>query len=226
MLTKSILVSALATTAVAADEHILGVYMFHRHGDRTPKVLPPVGMTSLGGDEVFQSGGFFRNRYISSGDFQIAGISSAAAKLSQLSVTAPVDAVLQNSAMAFVQGLYPPSTDDTAQTLANKTKISAPLSGYQYIPVEAVAQAASNSKSESNAFLQSGSGCSKALASSNGYLQSAEFNKTADQSKSFYQGLEPILNRTFKATDVGFSSAYTSASFSLDLDLNSSSRAN
>jgi len=85
--------SALANNAIvsAADsERILGVYVFHRHGDRTAKAWSPVNLTALGADEVHSSGAFYRSRYVSSNaDFRVAGLSSETAVLSQLEVTAP-----------------------------------------------------------------------------------------------------------------------------------------
>jgi hypothetical protein len=73
-------------------------------------------------------------------------------KTSQLSVEAPVDAVLQNSAAGFLQGLYPPVQQ--VSRLANGTEVSAPLGGYQLIPVNAVASASSSANSENSAWLQ------------------------------------------------------------------------
>jgi hypothetical protein len=82
-----------------AKETVLGVYIFSRHGDRTPKSTPPANLTDLGYQEIYTSGQYFRNRYIASdATNKIAGINSDIVKQSQISVTAPVDTVLQNSA--------------------------------------------------------------------------------------------------------------------------------
>jgi len=81
-----------------AQETVLGVYVFHRHGDRTSKALPPTGLTDLGYYQVHASGEYYRNRYIqTNASSAIRNISPDVVKLSQLSVEAPVDTVLQNS---------------------------------------------------------------------------------------------------------------------------------
>jgi hypothetical protein len=98
-----------------AAETVLGAYIFHRHGDRTAKALAPANLTNLGYEQVHTSGQYYRSRYLS-GDSKIRGINEDEVKLSQLQVQSPVDNVLQNSAMGFLQGLYPPFQDDV-QTL-------------------------------------------------------------------------------------------------------------
>ncbi len=206
--------SALANNAIvsAADsERILGVYVFHRHGDRTAKAWSPVNLTALGADEVHSSGAFYRSRYVSSNaDFRVAGLSSETAVLSQLEVTAPKDAVLHNSALTFLQGLYPPT--DSTEALANGTKVKAPLNGYQYIPIDSVSDAATSNKAESNAWLQGGSGCGNAVVSSNNYFTSPDYKQTYDDSKSFYQSLLPVINGTYGADAANFKNGYTSMS--------------
>ena len=90
---------ALATASAQAQETVLGVYIFSRHGDRTPKSLPPANLTDLGYQEIYTSGQYFRSRYIASNaSHKIAGMNADIVKQSQISVSAPVDTVLQNSA--------------------------------------------------------------------------------------------------------------------------------
>ncbi|KAI1826496.1 phosphoglycerate mutase-like protein [Xylaria intraflava] len=204
------LLLSLATFPLIKAETVLGVYIYSRHGDRTPKVLPPASLTSLGAEEVFSSGGFYRNRYVASNaSFPILGLSHDTVALDQLSITSPVDNVLQNSAQAFVQGLYPPAGDFSSQELRNDSSIAAPLGGYQYIPVNTLANAASSADSEDNASLQDGSGCNNAIASSNEYPLSSEFMETYSQSTSFYANLLPVINSTFAADAANFGNAYT-----------------
>lgn len=202
--------SALAAAPLAVSaEQVLGVYIFHRHGDRTAKSWKPVNLTALGADEVHSSGDFYRRRYVESdASVKIQGLSSNTAVLSQLEVTSPQDAVLHNSALVFLQGLYPPNNQQ--ETLANGTKIEGPLSNYQYIPVDSIATAASSKKSESNEWLQGGSGCTNSEVSSNNYFQSSEFLKTRDDTQDFYKGLLPKINTTFNASTANFKNAYTS----------------
>lgn len=199
----------LSAVPLATAETVLGAYIFHRHGDRTTKSYKPTVLTSLGAEQVYTSGQYYRDQYISSNaSAKINGVSSDLAVLSQLQVTAPTDDVLQNSAQVFLQGLYPPTTMAT-QTLANGTKVNAPLGGYQYIPVNAVSTAASSSNSEDSEWLQAGSGCGNAVVSSNNYFLSEEYVSALDSTKGFYSSLLPVINSTFSADKATFKNAYT-----------------
>ena len=203
---------ASAALASAADERILGAYIFHRHGDRTAKAWAPVNLTALGADEAHASGTFYHDRYVdSSSKLRIAGLSSDEVVLSQLSVVSAEDAVLHNSADTFLQGFYPPT--GIAYTLRNGSKVTAPLDGYQYIPIDAVATAATSSKAEDNGWLQGSSGCDKGVASSNEYFTTSEYHSVLDDTKSFYQSLLPVINTTYGAAAANFKNGYTSMSY-------------
>jgi hypothetical protein len=180
--------------------------IFHRHGDRTPKILPPTNLTQLGYQEVYTSGEYFRNRYVASdASLKVTGLNANTVKLSQISVTAPLDNVLQSSAQGFLQGLYPPV--ETTQTLRNGTIVSAPFGGYQIIPINLVS---SGTGSEDNGWLQDASGCANAQISSNKYFTSNDYMSKLNSTKSFYQSLVPVVNRTFAANATTFKNAYTS----------------
>ncbi|KAI0845566.1 phosphoglycerate mutase-like protein [Daldinia vernicosa] len=206
---KTLLLSS-AALPLARGETVLGVYIFHRHGDRTPKSLAPTNLTALGADQVFQSGSYYRSKYVASdASSPIVGLSNDIAVPTQLSVISPADSVLQSSALAFLQGIYPPAGDNGVSILANKSEVQAPLGGYQYIPVGVSSTASSNANSENNEWLQGGSGCANAVVSSNNYLQSNEFVSTLDRTRSFYSGLLPVINGTFSASQANFKNAYT-----------------
>lgn len=214
MATKYALLSLLATLPqLSSAETVLGAYIFHRHGDRTAKAWAPVNLTALGADEVFASGTYYRSQYISSNaTTPIHGISSDIAVLAQLSVTSPIDNVLQSSAEVFLQGLYPPAGAASVQTLANGSSVEAPLGGYQYVPVQATTNAATGSSAESNEWLQSSSGCGNAIVSSNDYFLSPDYLTTLNSTMGFYQGLLPVINGTFGPSQASFKNAYTSTS--------------
>ncbi|KAI1807642.1 phosphoglycerate mutase-like protein [Daldinia bambusicola] len=206
---KTLLISS-ATLPLARSETVLGVYIFHRHGDRTPKSLAPTSLTALGADEVFQSGSYYRSKYVASdASSPIVGLSNDIAVPTQLSVISPADSVLQSSALAFLQGIYPPAGDDGVSILANRSEVQAPLGGYQYIPVGVSSTASSNPNSENNEWLQGGSGCGNAMVSSNNYFRSEEYLSTLDRTRSFYSGLLPVINGTFSAGQANFKNAYT-----------------
>ncbi|GJC86956.1 hypothetical protein ColLi_09794 [Colletotrichum liriopes] len=192
----------------AAAETVLGIYVFHRHGDRTAKKTPPVRFTDLGAYEVYTSGLHYGERYVrDNATAQIRSISADDVLPEQLAVTSPSDVVLQSSAYAFLQGFYPPA--GTADALANGSSVEAPLGGYQYVPVNAVATAATSTDAESSEWLQGGSGCGKAVVSSNNYFSSPEYAALDAESRGFYQGLLPVINGTFGGKAASFENAYT-----------------
>jgi hypothetical protein len=96
---SKLLLITLSTVVVQAQETILGVNIFSRHGDRTPKSTSPANLTDLGYQQIYTSGQNFRSRYIASdASFKIAGMNTDLVKQSQISVSAPVDTIQQNSA--------------------------------------------------------------------------------------------------------------------------------
>ncbi|KAF2823914.1 phosphoglycerate mutase-like protein [Ophiobolus disseminans] len=185
-----------------AAETVLGAYIFHRHGDRTPKALAPTNLTALGYEQVYTSGQYFRSRYLS-GDSKIRGINEDIVKLSQLQVTAPVDNVLQNSAMAFLQALYPPV--QTVQTLASGQKVQAPMDGYQLIPVNTIQTGAG---SEDSGWLQDASSCQNAKTSSNSFFDSKEYTDLQSSTKDLYTSVVPSINNVISADQVTFKNGY------------------
>nr|OQO18476.1 hypothetical protein B0A51_15807 [Rachicladosporium sp. CCFEE 5018] len=209
MISFATLALSIAPLAFAqSNEKVLGVYIFHRHGDRTAKSTPPANLTALGYEEVFTSGSYYRNRYIASdAAYKINGINSNLVKQSQIAVSAPDDTVLQNSAIGFLQGLYPPVGDSVStETLRNGTEVTSPMQGYQLIPVDSVM---SGSGSEDNGWLQSASGCGQAVASSNEYFYSQEYMDLLASTQSLYDTIAPVVNRTFTGSQVSFKNAYT-----------------
>jgi hypothetical protein len=205
-LTQAILLALVAGVA-NCEETVLGVYIFSRHGDRTAKSTPPTNLTDLGYEEVFNSGTYFRNRYIAEGaSSKIHGMNTDLVKEAQITVSAPLDTVLQNSALAFTQGLYPPVGPTLgANTLRNGTIVHSPLNGYQLIPVQLVSNGAS---SENSAWLEGAQGCANAEISSNSYFLTPEYMSTFNKTQSFYNGVAPMVNRTFTAHQTSYANAY------------------
>lgn len=203
-----LLVSALPLATAA--ETVLGVYIFHRHGDRTAKSTPPANLTDLGFQEVYSAGQYFRDRYISSSaSSRIAGIEPDLVKLSQLSVSAPVDNVLQTSAIGFLAALYPPVGPTLgSNTLRNGTIVQAPLNGFQLIPVQVVSAGAG---SEDNGWLQGATNCAGATTSSNQYFYTQDYENLLNSTMDFYKSLTPMVNETFSDSQISFKNAYTSS---------------
>lgn len=211
MVAAQLFLASLLPLIAQAQETVLGAYIFHRHGDRTSKEYPPTSLTDLGYTQVYGSGAFYRARYLNDSSVKkIYGISQDIVKLSQINIQAPVDTVLQNSAQGWLQGLYPPvGTLLASQTLANGTSVSAPLNGYQLIPVNAISSASSSANSENAAWLQGSSGCNNAIISSNNYFVSDDYTSTLTSTKDFYASLLPVVNTTFSSADDTYKNAYT-----------------
>ncbi len=160
-------------------------------------------------DEVLSSGAFYNKRYVDAASpNHIAGLSSDIVDNAQLTVSAPLDTVLQNSAFGFLQGLYPPVGVQT-ETLANGSTVAAPLGGYQLVPVDLVGNGAG---SEDTAWLQDASGCANAEASSNDYYLSDEYWSLLNSSAAFYARLDPVVAATFAPAYVTYKNAYSGPS--------------
>jgi hypothetical protein len=192
-----VLLGLAAAAAVTNAEDVLGVFIFHRHGDRTAETGQPVKLSALGANQAHSSGTLYRDRYVISGaDFQVKGLSPEIADLSQLSVTSPADPVIHNSAQAFLQGLYPPTY--TSDFLGDCTKVEAPLNGYQYIPVGTVKNTAT-----------SNDGCPGAETSSQSYFSSTEYLSMLSQTSKFYDSLGPVVASSMSKDEVNFRNAYS-----------------
>ena len=207
MLPHILLPFALLLPITQAAETVLGLYIFSRHGDRTSKAWPPTKLTDLGYREIFSSGTWFRQNYIN-GTSPINTIEPNNVKLSQISASAPLDAVLMPSTQGFLQGLYPPvGAALGSQTLANGTVVTAPLDGYQLIPIQTVA---TGTGSEDQAWLQGASNCANAVISSNNYFASPEYMSLLNSTQAFYSSILPTVNTTFNASQANFANAYSS----------------
>lgn len=118
--------------------------LFSRTGERTPELLPNTSdmLTSLGAQQQYNSGVFFRERYLSTfgstdgiNSAPIQGMSANELDNSQLYVMALDQQSNVASAQAFLQGLFPPyslgnndsdvvRTLDPTSILANNTYVS------------------------------------------------------------------------------------------------------
>lgn len=143
------------TLAKGDDYTVWASVIFSRGGERTPEVLGdlPKALTSLGAHQVYDSGSFFRERYITSNldiisdinDAPLQGLSAYSVNPLQLYVAALDEQWTVASAEAFMQGLYPPYelNESLALTLdptsmdSNGSYIPYPLDGYQYVHIHA-----------------------------------------------------------------------------------------
>ncbi|KEY70080.1 hypothetical protein S7711_07864 [Stachybotrys chartarum IBT 7711] len=189
-----VLALVLATIAArpAAAEQVLGLYVFHRHGDRTAQARQPVSLTPLGLRQVVSSGAFYRGRYVAAdAPRRICGFSSDEAVWTQLGATSSLDPVAQKSVFGFLQGLYPPVNAAVAIS-ANGTRVAVPLLGYQYVPINAPEDGVMADKAEHIRWRLARDGCANAEASS----------------LDFYRSLSPFLNGSVPRDKANYNHSY------------------
>ncbi|KAK0705165.1 histidine phosphatase superfamily [Lasiosphaeris hirsuta] len=147
----ALLAGASSSSAQSSSEHIWASVGWVLHGERTPLFgATPPSLTPVGAQQMFAQGDLLRTRYLSrftdSDDdgvdrhAPIVGIEANAIDNTQLSIITNTDQYMVTSAMAFIQGLYPPinqafsenSGGMAAAQLANGSVVNYPLGGYQY----------------------------------------------------------------------------------------------
>lgn len=117
------------------------------HGEREPLITTAspslAALTALGAQQALEAGSVIRTRYVSGPDsdisrsFPVHGIAPDAIDNDQLYLLAADDTSVASSALAFLQGVYPPlgnaiPANSTDFRLANGTTVNWPLGGYQY----------------------------------------------------------------------------------------------
>ncbi|KAK8038496.1 hypothetical protein PG993_006907 [Apiospora rasikravindrae] len=149
----------LGLEGVEAEQIVWSSFAYILHGERTPLSTSSLtsSLTTYGAQQMFTQGQMFRDRYLTSTNsngasddsptdsFPIVGLSWRALDNSQLDIVTNTDTYNVASAMAFMQGLYPPTPgafveDDggmNASTLSNGSLVDFPLDGYQYPNIQA-----------------------------------------------------------------------------------------
>ena len=124
-----------------------GAVVFTFHGDKIPDLAyTGYELTSLGANQLVEAGSVIRDRYVSppSNGSEITigepidGLGSSLDN-TQIEIVSTTDEYVVGSAIAFMQGLYPPRGNDVIDTeteLSNGTWLQYPLSGYQYPNIE------------------------------------------------------------------------------------------
>ncbi|KAJ1337203.1 lysosomal acid phosphatase [Microdochium nivale] len=199
-LTKSLLLSAVLAPAAVVGETVLGVTVFSRHGDRTSKHYPGYALTNLGFQQNHQVGEAYREIYLAANSSKhILGISGDKYVPAQLYASAPDQAVLLNTATAFLQGLYPPLAG------GNGTADSAPLDGYQYVVLHG-----ENTDSPQTIWLKGDESCPAAVSAQKSYFQTATFRNLEAATKDFYAGLWDLVSGVYdyKPSSMSYKNAY------------------
>ncbi|KAJ8074426.1 hypothetical protein PM082_015327 [Marasmius tenuissimus] len=181
---------------------VLGTVVVARHGDRSlfpedPYTYkgPVTESTPLGQAESHQLGGNLRSLYLNpSSESFVSGIKRDLVDPKQIQVYAKNGGegnVVFDSTIALLQGLFPPTERNTL-TLANGTTVTAPLHGYQYVPVETVEPA--NDKS-----LESWLDCPAFEKHIKEFYDSEEFKRKAEESKPVLESFRDyVYGRSLK----------------------------
>jgi len=196
MLSKTLaIVSWLASTAIAETIH--GVVVFTRHGDRTTKHYGHQALTSLGAQQNFQVGSDYRSRYLASDSpHRILNISEFNYLSSQVYASAPDQAILLNTATAFLQGLYPPldslEAEVSTETLNNGSSSTSPLGGYQYVVLHG-----QDTNSPDTIWIKGDDGCPAVTEASKSFEESVEFKTKLASTEAFYHGFYDVLQSVY-----------------------------
>lgn len=119
-------------------------------GDHTPLALESPNLTPVGANQMHDQGAAFRNRYLRPSRHDeyagIVGINFKTIDNSQLNVEASTESCSSASAIAFMQGLYPPFPHTTCDFdvpehnyCANGSMLNYPMCGYQYPNIRSIA---------------------------------------------------------------------------------------
>lgn len=200
------LLTALAATAAAETIH--GVVIFTRHGDRTAKFYPTYSLTNLGAEQVYQSGSYYRDRYLSnSSAYKVSGISSDQIQPAQVYASVPDQLTLYQTSLYFLQGFYPPlgsvNSQLSIEKLTNGTDTQDPLNGYQFVQIHALSTSDPNS-----IYLKGADDCPAWTSASTSYRSSPEYLDTLNSTASFYKQFEDLLNPILGAGNVTYKQAY------------------
>lgn len=220
-LLRTSIVSLAVIASAQGMETLWAVFSFNIHGDNTAAVFPQAGvLTPLGARNLYDIGRLFRRRYVdgrrdTSNDTAvdenpIMGISQFRLEADQVQVYSAPDYASQASALAFMQGLYPPdaflndSTADDFALLANGSVVRAPLGGYQYPRIRVPGL------SDPSSILISGHlGCGSYQRHRRRYEQSTEAQQLRSETAGFYTNLyNKVLHKEFSEAEVGYDNAY------------------
>ncbi|KIW11909.1 hypothetical protein PV08_09182 [Exophiala spinifera] len=199
-------------------QQVLSTFIYTRYGDRTPLVLSSTpSLTPLGAQQLYAAGAKARDRYISptdgdyTGSSTISGIAGNQLAYDQINVLSTDEQYVSASALAFLQGLYPPlelSSNWTyiegQSTVANGTNIVAPLNGYQYPQITTI------SSNDLNSIWVNGmDSCPSYTASGQVYYQSPDYQSILNSTMEFYRSLQPeFLDGIFSNAGVGYYDAF------------------
>ncbi|KAI9667464.1 MAG: hypothetical protein M1821_000280 [Bathelium mastoideum] len=219
----------------------LASVIFVRTGDHTPLFLgdDPIGLTSSGAQQLYNTGSFFRSRYLTNTDnatvssqtaAAISGLSIDIVDNDQLYFLADEDNVMLVAAQAFAQGLYPPAPlspndtsalSDSSAILANGSLINSPLSNYQYVAIGSI-----NADDPTSIITSGIDNCPAWDNAADSYGSSADFASLNASSQGLYDVVgSEFLNGLLNISDWNYANAYEIYDYVLYLANHNSSAA-
>ncbi|TLD24022.1 hypothetical protein PspLS_06496 [Pyricularia sp. CBS 133598] len=160
-LTLCALAVSVLAQSTSSQEIVWSSVAYVYHGERQPLVAlgSPV-LTPLGAQQMLAQGAHFRARYLSSeasgstgSPYRISSLDTDSLDSTKISISSSDDAYVSSSALAFMQGLYPPVTGTmagiaggaAAARLADNSVVDFPLNGYQYPRIQTSSMLSSES---------------------------------------------------------------------------------
>jgi hypothetical protein len=176
--------------------NVHGVVVLARNGDRLEVYQDPktydaafTETTALGEVQSHQLGSTLRSLYLDSrSPSYVQGMRPNIVDNHEIHVRSKAGgegSVVFDSAIALLQGLFPPNPNHKI-VLANETTIVAPLGGYQYIPVETVEP--SNDRS-----LESWTDCPEFQKHIVDFYKSDEFKAKAIEAEPFFHNIKDFV---------------------------------
>ncbi|RPA84905.1 phosphoglycerate mutase-like protein [Ascobolus immersus RN42] len=192
-LTAAVLLASILPSAIAhgGHGHVVSTVIFHRHGDRTPKLLGNTHLTPLGQSQLFDSGLFYRTRYITGNNHGV-DISDLEEKTiltgrNEVNVYSPDEVTLGMSASSWASGFY----DGAApySQLSDNTNVTSPVGDEVYAVLHSTP-----ADYKDAIWLKGDDGCTASeKAAVSAYFDSVDFLKTEKSSATFYSSLKKFF---------------------------------
>lgn len=165
-------------------------------------------MTNLGATQLYDSGTYYRNRYISEdASHPILNVSSEEVVTSQIWASAPDQGILYQTATNFLQGLYPPlntlNTDLAIETLTDGSETISPLDGYQFILIHG-----EDTLTPDTIWIKGDDQCPAYDEAYDSYAESAYYQDRLASTASFYERFIPLLGDIMGPVNVSYANAY------------------
>lgn len=209
------------SSAQSSNERVWSSVAYIYHGETTPArgVYTTQSLTPFGAQQMFVQGSVFRARYLVDSNYTdaqnpvithatIQSIEPLAIDNDQTSAISTNDGYISTSALAFMQGLYPPVDLAVANSagglraaaLANGSLIDYPLNGYQYPDIETL-----STLDPDFIWINGKATCSKYYESILNATDDPVMVQVHDQTLGFYQRLwDAIFSSAFPLSMANF----------------------